>query len=133
MTSRSSIWDKVRCYWEHIREQTRNLMNNGWKPIKSFDRNTLGTWWEHIGNSKYPKSSTLPTLPKMKKKKKKHWVYWLHVTIPQLVEKKFSVHHLFGPSLIGKGMNCGNVTQGAFTLGVRDSKVESPNIMLLPI
>jgi hypothetical protein len=45
-------------------------MNNGWKPIKSFDRNTLGTWWEHIGNSKYPKSSTLPTLPKMKKKKK---------------------------------------------------------------
>jgi len=55
------------------------------------------------------------------------------VTIPQLAEQKFSVHHPFGPRLIGKGMNCGNVTHGAFTLGVRDSKVESPDIMLLPI
>jgi hypothetical protein len=70
LTSRSSIWDKVRCYWEHIGEQTRNLMNNGWKPIKNFDMNTLGTWWEHIGNIKNPKSSTSPTLPKMKPKLK---------------------------------------------------------------
>jgi hypothetical protein len=59
-------------------------MNNGWKPIKNFDGNTLGT------------------------------------ARTQKV-------------IIGKGMNCGNVTQGAFTLGVRGSKVESPNIMLLPI
>ncbi len=131
LTSRSSIGDKVTCYWEHIGEQTRNLMNNGWKPIKNFDRNTLGTWWEHIGNRKNPKSSTSPTLSKMKKKKTlgllgacdNSSIGWREI---------FSSSPIW-PRLIGKGMNCGNVTQGAFTLGIRDSKAESSNIMLLPI
>ncbi len=37
-----SVWDKVRCFWEHIRERIRNLVNllrTHWE----LDVNTVGT------------------------------------------------------------------------------------------
>jgi Zn-finger protein len=51
-----SIWNKVRCSWEHAGEHIGKLQN------------MLRTWWEHIENRKNKiKIPTPPTLPKGKK------------------------------------------------------------------
>ncbi len=68
---RESLWDKLKCYWEHLGEQV-------WETIKNF---TI-THWELGGNTnennKSPKNPTLLHLPPRKKKK---GVYRIYVAI----------------------------------------------------
>jgi hypothetical protein len=67
-----SIWNKVRCSWEHAGEHIGKLQN------------MLRNWWEHIENRKKLKKfqHPLPSLPKGKK----IGFYWVHAAIPPWVE-----------------------------------------------
>jgi len=57
----NAYWIKVRCYREH----NENL------------RHMLGTWWEHIGNTKNPKKITSPSLPFSPKRQKHGSLGWM--------------------------------------------------------
>jgi hypothetical protein len=59
--AKQSIWDKVRCSWEHVGEHIENMKNMLGTPWE-LDWNTLGSWWEHIKNNKNYGHKVSPTL-----------------------------------------------------------------------
>ncbi len=112
-----SVWDEVRCYWEHVEEHIGNLMGTHWE----LDENTLVT--TKVQMSQHPPSP-----------EEENWGPWAAIffLMPTYILHLFWTRCIMGGDIVGVNMPTDmHETSVLFTLFLtRNAHSEIPNTQI---